>query len=49
MSRIIVNAFVMNTPAHLSTGMWRFPGDTSHRHGSLSHWMISERCPPEKE
>jgi hypothetical protein len=38
MSRIIFNAFVMNTPAHLSTGMWRFPGDTSHRHNSLSHW-----------
>lgn len=38
MSRLIFNAFVMNTPSHLSTGMWRIPGDTSHRHDSLSHW-----------
>lgn len=38
MQRLIFNAFVMNSPVHLSPGSWRRSGDTSHRHTSLAHW-----------
>lgn len=36
---IILNAFVMNTPSHLSPGLWRHPADTSSDYTSLNHWI----------
>lgn len=39
MSPLIFNAFVMNSPGHLSPGLWRHPEDTSTRFNSLSFWV----------
>ncbi|HVE22965.1 MAG TPA: LLM class flavin-dependent oxidoreductase [Acidocella sp.] len=36
---IRLNAFIMNTPVHLSPGLWRHPRDTSSRFTELSHWL----------
>jgi len=36
---IILNAFVMNTPSHLSPGLWRHPDDSSTAYTSLDHWI----------
>jgi len=33
-----MNAFVMNTVAHQSPGLWRHPRDQSHRYNQLDHW-----------
>ncbi len=39
MSRpIILNAFVMATPSHLSPGLWRHPRDGSAHYTDLGHW-----------
>lgn len=35
---IILNAFVMNTPSHLSPGLWRHPRDGSTDYTSLRYW-----------
>lgn len=34
-----MNAFVMNTVAHQSPGLWRHPRDQSHRYNQLNHWI----------
>lgn len=39
MSPLIFNAFVMNSPGHLSPGLWRHPEDISTRFNSLSFWV----------
>ena len=40
MSRpILLNAFVMNTPSHLSPGLWRHPDDSSTAYTRLDHWI----------
>ncbi|WP_371815343.1 LLM class flavin-dependent oxidoreductase [Agrobacterium sp. AGB01] len=36
---LIFNAFVMNSPGHLSPGLWRHPQDISARFNSLSFWV----------
>jgi alkanesulfonate monooxygenase len=36
---IRLNAFVMNTPVHLSPGLWRHPRDRSKNFNELSHWL----------
>ena len=35
---LILNAFVMNTPAHLSPGQWRNPRNRTTEYKSLSFW-----------
>ena len=35
---IRMNAFVMNTVAHQSPGLWRHPRDTSGNYNQLEHW-----------
>ncbi len=35
---IILNAFVMATPSHLSPGLWRHPDDISTRYTDLAFW-----------
>ncbi len=39
MSEIILNAFSMNTPNHLSSGLWRHPRDRSRGYRTLEHWL----------
>ncbi len=39
MSEIILNAFSMNTPNHLSSGLWRHPRDRSRGYRTLDHWL----------
>lgn len=39
MRELIFNAFVMNSPGHLSPGLWRHPEDISTRYTSLAHWV----------
>ncbi|MEO1556731.1 MAG: LLM class flavin-dependent oxidoreductase [Pseudomonadota bacterium] len=36
--RVRMNAFVMNTVAHQSPGLWRHPRDTSGNYHQLEHW-----------
>jgi len=36
---IILNAFTMNTPVHLTTGLWRHPRDRSRRYLDIDHWI----------
>ncbi len=36
--RIHLNAFDMTCVAHQSPGLWRYPGDQSHRYNDLSYW-----------
>jgi alkanesulfonate monooxygenase len=40
---IRLNAFIMNTPVHLSPGLWRHPRDTSRHFTQLSHWLALAR------
>ena len=35
---IRMNAFVMNTVAHQSPGLWRHPRDTNGNYNQLEHW-----------
>ena len=37
--RLILNAFSMNTPVHLSAGQWRNPRDASRRYLDLDYWV----------
>jgi len=34
----ILNAFVMNTPAHLSPGLWRHPDNATDKYKTLKFW-----------
>lgn len=36
--QIAMNAFVMNTVAHQSPGLWRHPRDRSEEYNTLRHW-----------
>ncbi|KAL3425933.1 xenobiotic compound family [Phlyctema vagabunda] len=36
--KIILNAFVMNTPGHLSPGLWRHPRNQTDQYKKLSFW-----------
>lgn len=36
--RIILNAFVMNTPGHLAPGLWRHPRNKTDQYKKLSFW-----------
>lgn len=36
---IRLNAFDMNCPGYLSPGLWRHPGDESHRYKELGYWL----------
>ncbi|KAH8691294.1 xenobiotic compound monooxygenase, DszA family [Talaromyces proteolyticus] len=36
--QIILNAFVMNTPGHLSPGLWRHPRNKTNQYKKLSFW-----------
>lgn len=36
---LILNAFTMNTPGHLTTGLWRHPRDTSRRYLDIEYWI----------
>lgn len=35
---IRLNAFTINSPGHLSAGLWRHPDDQSHRYTDLRYW-----------
>ncbi|KAF7545220.1 hypothetical protein G7Z17_g9344 [Cylindrodendrum hubeiense] len=37
--QIILNAFVMNTPGHLSPGLWRHPANKTDQYKKLSFWV----------
>jgi alkanesulfonate monooxygenase len=37
--QIRLNAFIMNTPVHLSPGLWRHPRDQSVNFTKLDHWL----------
>ncbi len=39
MKQIRLNAFIMNTPVHLSPGLWRHPRDQSVNFNRLDHWL----------
>lgn len=39
MPNLIFNAFVMNSPGHLSPGLWTHPQDTSTDYKKLSFWV----------
>lgn len=36
--KLILNAFVMNTPGHLSPGLWRHPRNQTDQYKKLSFW-----------
>lgn len=36
--QLFLNAFLMNTPSHLSPGLWRHPRSQSSNYNSLSFW-----------
>jgi len=36
--KLILNAFVMNTPGHLSPGLWRHPRNKTDQYKKLSFW-----------
>jgi hypothetical protein len=36
--QLILNAFVMNTPGHLSPGLWRHPRNHTAKYKKLSFW-----------
>jgi len=42
-AQIRLNAFIMNTPVHLSPGLWRHPRDRSTDFTSLAHWQALAR------
>ncbi|THG28584.1 NtaA/DmoA family FMN-dependent monooxygenase [Naasia lichenicola] len=37
--RAIINLFEMNTPGHITHGMWRLPGNSRHRYTDLGYWL----------
>lgn len=37
--KLIVNAFVMQTPSHLNPGVFRAPGDKGSQYHDLQHWI----------
>ncbi|TDV06763.1 LLM class flavin-dependent oxidoreductase [Paraburkholderia caballeronis] len=37
-NEIRLNAFTINSPGHLSAGLWRHPDDQSHRYTDLRYW-----------
>ncbi|KAM0817349.1 putative Luciferase-like domain-containing protein [Seiridium cardinale] len=37
--KIILNAFVMNTPGHLAPGQWRHPRNKTTQYKKLSFWV----------
>jgi FMN-dependent oxidoreductase (nitrilotriacetate monooxygenase family) len=37
--RLIVNLFEMNTPGHITHGMWRQPGNNREHYKDLSYWL----------
>lgn len=37
--QIRLNAFTMNCVGHISSGVWRIPGDTAHRYTDLEFWI----------
>lgn len=36
--RLIVNLFEMNTPGHITHGLWRLPGNQRERYKDLDYW-----------
>lgn len=36
--RLLFNAFVMNTPSHITGGTWRHPEANQHRYNELAFW-----------
>lgn len=36
---LIVNVFEMNTPGHITHGLWRQPGNNRHRYAELAYWQ----------
>lgn len=38
-NEIILNAFTMNTPGHLTTGLWRHPRDRSRSYLDIEYWI----------
>jgi hypothetical protein len=36
--QLILNAFVMTTPTHLSPGLWRHPRNRTDEYNKLSYW-----------
>ncbi|WP_336799256.1 LLM class flavin-dependent oxidoreductase [Kaistia sp. MMO-174] len=39
MSELILNAFIMNSPGHLSPGLWTHPDDISVDFGTIGFWV----------
>ncbi len=37
--QIRLNAFAMNCVGHISSGVWRLPGDTAHKYTDLEFWI----------
>ncbi len=37
--RLILNLFEMNTPTHISHGLWRLPGNHRHHYTDLEYWQ----------
>jgi len=37
--RILFNAFLMNTPSHITGGTWRHPDAQQHRYNELEFWI----------
>lgn len=35
---LILNAFAMNTPGHLSPGLWRHPRNKTYNYNKLDFW-----------
>jgi long-chain alkane monooxygenase len=46
--RLVVNLFEMNTPGHISHGLWRIPGNRRERYRDIDYWTelarVSERA-----
>jgi hypothetical protein len=36
--KLVLNAFAMNTPGHLSPGLWRHPRNKTYNYKKLSFW-----------
>ncbi|KIW12290.1 hypothetical protein PV08_09567 [Exophiala spinifera] len=37
--QVILNEFVMNTPGHLSVGLWAHPSDSADKYSTLKFWI----------
>lgn len=37
--RAIINLFEMNTPGHITHGLWRLPRNNRHRYTDLAYWL----------